>query len=81
MAKVKFKLNHAGVGALLKSAEMQDVLNQYGSKVMGKLPEGYGMRAGQTSQRAKVSVYTDSIEARIDNSKNNTLLKALGGGS
>lgn len=81
MGSVKFELNRAGVGQLLKSAEMRTILNEHAAEVLGRLPGGYGMRNGETSQRAKTTVYTDSIQARIDNSKNNSLLKALGGGS
>ena len=41
---------------------------------------GYEMEESETTQRAKVSIRASSVLARLDNSKNNTLLKALGGG-
>lgn len=81
MADFKFELNREGVKELLQSAEMQAVLNEKAQAVYGRLPSGYAVKSGETSQRAKATIYTDSIGAKIDNSKNNTLLKALGGGS
>lgn len=80
MANFVFKLNRAGVGELLKSKEMAKVLSEHGSTVLGRLPHGYGMSSGETSQRAKVTVGTRTRAAESDNKKNNTLLKALGGG-
>lgn len=80
MGKVTFKVNYSGVGALLKSSEMQNVLARYGDQVMSKLPAGYEMEISQTEERAKVRISAKSYLARLDNSKNNTLLKALGGG-
>ena len=79
MSDFRFELNEAGVRALLKSSEMQAILSEYGSKVMGRVGEGYEMTAGTTSQRAKVNVRTETPRAMVDNLKNNTLLKALGG--
>lgn len=80
MANFRFELNYAGVGELLKSKKMADVLAEHGSAVLGRLPSGYGMSKGETSQRAKVTVGTRTRAAESDNKKNNTLLKALGGG-
>ena len=81
MAKdFRFELNYAGVGELLKSKEMARVLAEHGHTVLGRLPHGYGMSEGETTQRAKVTVGTRTRQAESDNKKNNTLLKALGGG-
>ncbi len=80
MGKVTFKVNYPGIGELLKSNEMRNVLAQYGDQVMSRLPSGYEMEESETTQRAKVSIRASSVLARLDNSKNNTLLKALGGG-
>jgi len=71
----KFKLNYAGVGALLKSTEMQNVLATYASQVKDRAGDGYDVYVGRT--RANVSVVTEVAEQ--DNYENNTLLKALGG--
>ena len=77
---VEFELNEDGVAELLKSEEMQAVLQKEASKVLRRLNKGYGSTPGMTSQRAKITVGTRSHQAAADNLKNNTLLKALGGG-
>lgn len=73
--KFKFKLNHEGVGELLKSPEMQEVLKSYADQVGARAGAGYDVYVGKT--RANVSVATE--EAERDNDENNTLLIALGG--
>lgn len=78
MANYKFELDKAGVGKLLKSEEMTEALLKEARKVLNRLPHGYGMSSGMTTQRAKVSVGTRTRAAASDNLKNNTLLKALG---
>lgn len=78
---VKFELNTDGVRELLQSKEMSDVLAQRATQILGRLSKGYGMSRGMTEQRAKATVGTRSISSQIDNLKNNSLLKALGGGN
>lgn len=73
--KLKFKLNYAGVGQLLKSKEMQDVLKSYADEIGARAGDGYDVYVGRT--RANVSVMTE--EAAQDNLENNTLLKAVRG--
>ena len=77
MAKVKFKLNRAGVGQLLKSAEMQNVLNSYASASLSRLGEGYETETFVGFDRAHAIVKAATPEARRENSENNTLLKAV----
>lgn len=79
MAKVKFKLNYAGVGKLLKSSEMQTVLNGYASKALGRLGDGYETKTFVGFDRAHAIVKAETPEARRENSENNTLLKAVRG--
>ena len=81
MSKVTFELNYAGVGEVLTSAEMQDVMNQYAQAAVGRLPQGYAWRESASNQRAAASVYTETYDAMKDNSKNNSLLKAVMGGN
>lgn len=71
----KFELNRAGVGELLKSTEMQDVLASYAGSIANAAGDGYSVYVGRT--RANVSVAT--AEAEQDNFENNTLLKAVRG--
>ena len=80
---VKFELNRAGVRELLKSPEMRDILQDYGNQAVNRLGEGYEAVPGDTSEsvRAKVKVTATTYKTRRDNLKNNTILKAVGGGA
>lgn len=77
MAKMKFKLNHSGVGQLLKSSEMQNVLEEKATSIKNRAGEGYAQDTYVGKNRANAMVYADSYEAKKDNMKNNTLLKAV----
>lgn len=74
----EFKLNRKGVGELLKSNEMERVLESYGQSVAGRAGEGYRTGAYQGTDRVKVNVWPGTREAWQDNMENNTLLKAVG---
>lgn len=76
--KSKFVLNSAGVVELMKSAEMKAVLEGYGSRVASTVGSGYEANTVMSGDRAKVFVHAETDEAKQDNLKNNTLLKALG---
>ena len=84
--KYKFKLDKAGVGKLLMSDEMRSVLDGYAGKVVGRAGDGYGSETvasvgrAKPGTRLKAIVRAETPKARRDNSENNTLLKALGGG-
>ncbi|WP_347005652.1 hypothetical protein [Enterococcus avium] len=77
MAKMKFKLNYDGVGNLLKSAEMQGVLEEKATGIKNRAGEGYAQDVYVGKTRANAMVYADSYKAKRDNKKNNTLLKAV----
>lgn len=79
-SKVKFVLNKAGVIQMLKSDEMEAALNTYGEKVAGRAGNGYGHKSIMSGDRVKCFVSAETDKAKRDNMKNNTLLKALGGG-
>ena len=81
MSKVKFKLNKKGVGELLKSREMQSVLNQHAYRTQSKAGAGYDVESFVGFDRAHALVYAETSEAKRDNLENNTLLKSLGGGT
>lgn len=74
---VKIELNSDGVRALLRSPEMQQVLQDRANDIKGRCGDGYDAYVAQT--RAVARVETTSIEAYRDNSINNTLLKSLSG--
>lgn len=77
MAKSGFKLNYAGVGQLLKSAEMQKVLEEKATAVKNRCGDGYEQDIYVGKTRANAMVYAETFEAKRDNMKNNTILKAV----
>ena len=77
---VEFKLDRAGVGALLKSSGVRAEIDRVAGERFAALPPGYAMHPGETSQRYKVSIATDSVETMISDRQNNTLLKVVLGG-
>lgn len=72
----KFVLNHAGVGQLLKSAEMQAVLKEHATEIMNRVGDGYEQDTFVGRNRANAMVTATSSKALKDNLDNNTLLKA-----
>lgn len=77
MAKNKFKLNYKGVGQLLKSQEMQSVLSEKAQGIQQRCGSGYETDTYVGKTRANAMVKATSISAKRDNTKNNTLLKAV----
>lgn len=77
MAKNKFKLNYSGVGQLLKSAEMQSVLNEKAAAIKNRCGDGYEQDVYVGKTRANAMVSATSYKAKKENMKNNTLLKAV----
>jgi len=77
MAKSGFKLNYAGVGQLLKSAEMQSVLSKQASAIKNRCGEGYEQDIFVGKNRANAMVRAETAKAKKDNYNNNTLLKAV----
>lgn len=80
MSKVKFKLNRGGVRQLLRSSEAKAICEEYANAIQTRAGEGYEVTSMVGTNRANASVYAATVEARRDNYKNNTLLKARGGG-
>lgn len=79
MAKVHFKLNKEGVRQLLQSEEMKGVCQGYASAIQGRCGEGYEVTTFTGKTRVNASVHAATVEARRENAKNNTLLKAVRG--
>lgn len=77
MAKIKFKLNRSGVSRLMKSTEMQQILEEKATSIRNRAGEGYKQDSYSGKTRANAMVYADSYKAKKDNLKNNTLLKAV----
>lgn len=77
MSKVRIKLHSAGVRALLRSAEMQDILKEQAAAAAARCGSGYESRVGVAKKRAVADIYPATPDACRDNYKNNTLEKAL----
>lgn len=77
---VKLVLNDAGFKELMSGPEMQSLLSQYGSQKVSQLSDGekeYKSNVMVNKSRAVAIVSADNFEARLSNSKNNDLLKAI----
>lgn len=77
MSKMKFKLNSSGVGSLLKSVEMQNVLSTHATNIRNRCGDGYEQDVFIGQSRANAMVNAVTFQAKKDNMKNNTLLKAV----
>ena len=79
MSSFKFELNEAGVRELLRSEEMQSVLESYASQVSKNAGPGFEPTTFVGKNRANVSVRVIAAtdQAEQDNYENNTLLRSL----
>lgn len=77
MSKVKFELNRKGVADLMKSGDMQEILESYATGIRNRSGEGYEQDVYVGKNRANARVWADSQQARSDNLKNNTILKSV----
>lgn len=77
MANVRFELNLPGLNELMKSSEMQSVLEAAGKAVANNAGSDYAVRVHNASWVAIANVYPNSKKAAKENYENNTLLKAL----
>ena len=78
MDKVKIELNSSGIRQLLKSEEMGQMLKQQVEQVRARCGSGYSTDLYQASSRVIAGVFAETAEAAKQNSRENTLLKALG---
>lgn len=78
MAKVKIELNSSGIRQFLKSEEMGQMLKQQAEQVRARCGSGYSTDLYQASSRVIAGVFAETAEAAKQNSRENTLLKALG---
>ena len=77
MSNFVFKLNLQGVAELMKSKEMQDILKEHATTIKDRAGDGYEQDIYIGKNRANAMVKAETFKARKDNSKNNTLLKAV----
>lgn len=76
---IKFYLNSEAIVDLMKSKEMQAVLSEKASQVLERCGFGYDRDLYVGRTRANAMVYARYRQAKSDNAKNNTILKALRG--
>lgn len=77
MGKIKVTLNRKGVAELMKSNEMQTVLMEYATNIKNRCGDGYEQDIHVGKNRANAMVSATTYQARADNMKNNTILKAV----
>lgn len=77
MGKMKFKLNRKGVSELMKSTEMQEVLKGHATGIRNRCGDGYEQDIYVGKSRANAMVSASTYQAKADNFRNNTILKAV----
>lgn len=79
MSNVDFKLNLTGLNELMKSDQMQAILNDAARKIAAAAGEGYEVESAHPISFIGIaSVRAVTRKAKKDNSENDTLLKAVG---
>ena len=78
MSKVRIELNAQGVRELLKSGEVAAECEEQAKAIAGRAGDGYEIEPRNYPERSGYAVIAATTEARKDNLKNNTLLKASG---
>ena len=79
MAKYRIELNKEGVRDLLRSPEMGAICRELAEGIAERAGDGYEVSTYTGKTRVNASVRCATEEARRDNLKNNTLLKAVRG--
>lgn len=77
MSKVEVKLNYKGVGEYLRSKSVRDLLSGIGTRAVQQLGSGYTVNTKVSAGRVVTYVDAESVRAKKENLKNNTLLKAV----
>lgn len=82
MAKTSYKidkveLNYSEVGKLLKGSEVNSMLSGIASNIASSCGDGYGSDARVGKTRIVAEVKAETFKAKLDNTKNNTILSRL----
>lgn len=77
MSDLTIELDYQGVGELLKSEEMSNVISELAEGIKDRCGEGYECDVQVFQTRVVGSVYTDTSSAIKDNLNNNTILRSL----
>lgn len=78
MARVRFELNLAGLNEIMKSSEMQTILETASQRVQNAAGDGFGHRVGVASYTAIGNIFAENAKAARKAYEDNTLVKALG---
>lgn len=78
---VQIELNREGVKALMKSREMLSICKQLANEAAARCGEGYAVNTHSGKTRVNAEVYAETLRARRDNMKHNTILKSIRGSS
>lgn len=79
-SKMRIVVNKAGVRQLLKSAEIEADLKQRAERIAAAAGPGMTVAVHQGSNRARVVVYTDGIEAILAEVHHQALTRAIDAG-
>lgn len=77
MSSVDFELNLPGLNELMKSGEMQKILQEAAGRVQMTAGPGYESKVPIASYVAIAKIYPTDGKSFGDNMENNTLLKSL----
>lgn len=77
MANVRIELNREGVRELLRSDEMKSICEGHANTALTRLGDGYETSSMVGKNRVNAEIKAVSYKAKIDNLKNNSILKAL----
>jgi len=80
LGRAKVKLNGAGIARLLKSAAVQAELERRANAIAGAAGPGMKVESNPSSQRARVSVHTDTFEAKQAEATDRRLTRAIDAG-
>ena len=78
-SKIRIELNREGVRQLLRSPEMEQICLDHANGALRRLGEGYSVSSMVGKNRVNAEISADTREARAENARNNTILKALKG--
>lgn len=77
---IEFELSLPGLNELMKSAEMQGVINGAAAQIASAAGDGYGVESAHAIGFVAIgSVFAETRAAKRENSRNNTLEKAAKG--
>ena len=77
MSKAEIVLNSNNIRALLRSADMQAMLESKAAEITARAGAGYTFRSHDSGQRIITDIYAETEDANKDTLENNTLLKVL----